>query len=398
MIADQIIVRTAELCLKGHNRGFFERQLMADIRRRLAGMTRLELKRDQGKTLISRDGGFTPEQAATASAALAQTFGISNFSIVSRCERNVAAVAKLAAAWLTSLRQGCGGQAGKCGRLRVTVNREDKTYPRTSIEISQDVAEALLPQISGWTVDLHDPDVVVEVTVTPEYFFVAVGREAGPGGLPVGTAGRVAVLLSGGIDSPVAAWKMMRRGAEAVFVHCHSYPYVSEASIAKVKRLAAQLSEWQGGATLFLVPLADLQREIAAKCDEALRIVLYRRMMLRLAERAAAQTGALGLVTGDSLGQVASQTLENMRTVSQAGQLPIYRPLVSDDKEDIVRIAKKIGTYKISIENQDDCCSLFMPRSPATRATPERALAEEAKLDVIGLVAAAWQAAERMII
>jgi len=186
---------------------------------------------------------------------------------------------------------------------------------------------------------------------------------------------------------------MMRRGAEAVFVHCHSYPYVSEASIAKVKRLAAQLSEWQGGAILFLVPLADLQREIAAKCDEALRIVLYRRMMLRLAERAAAQTGALGLVTGDSLGQVASQTLENMRTVSQAGQLPIYRPLVSDDKEDIVRIAKKIGTYKISIENQDDCCSLFMPRSPATRATPERALAEEAKLDVIGLVAAAWQAA-----
>ena len=205
-------------------------------------------------------------------------------------------------------------------------------------------------------------------------------------------------MLSGGIDSPVAAWKAMRRGCRIIPVHFHSHPFTSIASIEKAKRLAAVLGEWQDGAKLVLVPFAEVQQAIVARCDERLRVVLYRRMMLRIAERIAHSHGAQGIVTGDSIGQVASQTLENLASVNDAATMPVYRPLIGDDKDEIVRMARAIGTYGISIEPHGDCCSLFVPAHPATRSTIEAVRQQEARLDIDALVRAALTKTETVSI
>jgi len=203
----------------------------------------------------------------------------------------------------------------------------------------------------------------------------------------------VVALLSGGIDSPVAAWKTMRRGCKAIFVHFHSRPFVGRASEDKARRLATILAGWQGESTLWSVAIGDAQREIMLKAAEPFRVLLYRRLMIRIAEKIAAREKALALVTGDSIGQVASQTLENIAAVSRAATLPILRPLVGDDKEDIVQVARRIDTYEVSIEDHDDCCSLFMPSNPATRASIKNLDIEEAKYDAEALAEAALQAA-----
>ncbi len=383
---DTVVIRTNELCLKGGNRAFFENRLLEDARGRLRDIPGLKYRRDQGKIVIQRDGVLNDDETAAIRTALSTVFGIGNWSFAAGCAKDLDVVAQTTARAL----------ADRQGSFKIESRREDKSYPLESIQLSQEIAKRLLPLVPHLTVDVHEPDTTITVSVLKDGMRVQAGREEGLGGLPAGSAGRLACLLSGGIDSPVAAWRMMRRGCRAVLVHCHSYPYVSDASIQKVRRLAERLAEFQGETLLYLVPISEAQQAIVAKAPEPLRVVLYRRFMLRAAEEIARRNKAHGTVTGDSVGQVASQTLENLRAVSAVATLPIHRPLVANDKEETVAIAKRIGTYATSIEAQDDCCSLFMPRAPELRATAEECAAAEELYDVPGLLRAALEKAEKV--
>ena len=386
---DSVLIHSAEICLKGNNRGLFEDQLVRNLTDRLAGLGAFRVLKRQGSFLLLHDGPLTDGQIGSLKRRLRTVFGLSHFLLAERC------AAQLPAIEATAVRIMSGRPPGT---FKVETRRSDKSFEPASPEVSRLVGGRVLGDVPGQSVDVHAPAVRLQIEIGPNEAFVAADRVDGWGGLPVGVSGRVVTLLSGGIDSPVAAWQMMRRGCQAIFVHFHSYPFVSQRSVDKVKRLAAVLNDFQAPSTLYLVPFADVQRAIVDKCDEALRVLLYRRQMLRIAEMAARQEKALGLVTGDSIGQVASQTLENLATVSAAASLPIYRPLIGENKENISDLAKNIGTYGISIEPHDDCCSLFTPRRPATRAAAADAEREEAAYPAAELAAAAWQKAEKVLI
>jgi thiamine biosynthesis protein ThiI len=382
-----IIIHTNEIILKRGNRAYFENKLVENLARVMRQVPTARLRQARGGVVTyEAESDFTSEEVARLVAGLGRVFGVADFLLARRvADRSVEAVAAAARDLMADRR----------GSFKVYARRRDKNYPLTSMELAAAVGAGVLAELAGQLrVDVRAPDHAVNVEVAASAVYVAVGQEAGPGGLPSGTAGRVVALLSGGIDSPVAAWKLMRRGCEVTLIHFHSYPYVGEASLDKAERLAGILAPWQGGGRLWMVPLADAQREIAAKCRDAMRVVLYRRMMLRIAERLAAAEGAGAVVTGDALGQVASQTLANLQAVSAVATLPIFRPLIGDDKEDIIKVARRIGTFDVSIEAHEDCCSLFMPQRPETRAAAAAAAAEEAKLDVDGLVADAVAKAE----
>jgi thiamine biosynthesis protein ThiI len=242
-------------------------------------------------------------------------------------------------------------------------------------------------------VNLTEPALTVRVELLPGEAFVFVDRVAGPGGLPVGVSGRVAALLSGGIDSPVAAYRLQKRGCEVEFVHFHSVPYLADTSQRKARALVARLVRHQFAARLWLVPFGDIQREVVLAVPAPLRVVVYRRLMARIAEAIARGSGALALVTGESLGQVASQTLENLARTTEVVGMPVLRPLIGSDKEEIIREARAIGTYEISIEPDQDCCTLFVPKHPETRADAAAVLAAEQRLDVGRLVSAGVEGA-----
>jgi thiamine biosynthesis protein ThiI len=242
-------------------------------------------------------------------------------------------------------------------------------------------------------VDLHHAELDVCVEVLPAEAFVYCDRRPGAGGLPVGSSGTVAALMSGGIDSPVAAWRMMKRGCRVVFVHFHSVPYLPDTSQRKVRELVERLTQWQYFSTLYLVPFGEIQREVVLAVPPPARVAIYRRLMVRIAERLGRAAGAAALVTGDSLGQVASQTLQNLASIDAAAGLPILRPLIGMDKLEITAQAEALGTYEISIEPDADCCTLFVPRHPGTRMSREEAAALERPLDVEALVRAGVEGA-----
>lgn len=375
-MANSIVIHTDEIALKGGNRAFFERLLVENIKSRLVNLSDFELKRRKGSVLIRFQPELDQAKAEKIVAALKTVFGIAHLSLTHECPSNLTAIKEMAVKLTTGL----------TGTFRLTCKRGEKRFPHSSMEVARQVGGAVLAANHNLKVDLHQPDQTVFVEINIDGTFISLTREPGPGGLPTGSTGKVVVLLSGGIDSPVAAYNMMRRGARAIFVHFHSYPYVGRESIEKVKRLAKIIDQYQLQSKLYLVPFADIQREITAKTDGSLRVVLYRRFMLRIAEILAKREGALGLVTGDSLGQVASQTLENLHTVGSVLNLPLYRPLIGTDKREIVKAAQKIGSYDTSIEPHDDCCTLFVPDHPELRSTPEQASLVETKLDVTGLI------------
>lgn len=384
-MADTFIVHTNELVLKGNNRSHFEKRLIDNLMVRLPTTGAFRLARRDGSVLLFGAGRtLTDREEEAAREAGRRTFGVATYLLAQSTARELAAIKETAAALAV----------GHQGTFKVETRRRDKRYPMPSMEVSREVGGHLLSCRPDLRVDVHAPTFIVYVEIDYSHAYVAVGTEAGPGGLPTGVSGQVTALLSGGIDSPVAAWKLMRRGCEATLVHCHSYPYVGRESLSKAERLAEQLAAWQGPTRLWFVPLADAQRAIAAKADESLRVVLYRRLMLRAAERLTASDGSLGLVTGDAVGQVASQTLVNLACVSEAATMPIYRPLIGEDKNDIIALARRLGTYDISVEKHDDCCSLFMPASPATHARLADVRREEAALGIEELTAAVVAAAE----
>jgi thiamine biosynthesis protein ThiI len=271
------------------------------------------------------------------------------------------------------------------GTFRVAARRSWKGFPRTSMEIEREVGGAL-KLATGRTVDLEDPQLTVFVEVLDDRILYSFEKVPGPGGFPVGTAGRVMALLSGGIDSPVAAWRMMRRGCKVIAVHFHAFPLLDHTTIDKARDLARALTRWQYSTRLLLVPFGAAQQTIVASCPAPLRVVLYRRFMVRIAEALSARQGAKALVTGESLGQVASQTLDNMAVIDAAARGPVLRPLVGMDKEEITAQARRIGTFEISTLPDQDCCQLFVPKSPATAARLDDVLRAEEALDTAALV------------
>lgn len=382
---DTIVLRMNEITLKKGNRAMFERALVDSVIRRLKPVGVFAVRRDQGNVIAICDTPMNDETVAHAEDAMKKVFGVARILIGSRVTKDIDVIATTATELAT----------GRTGTFKVYSNRTDKTFPLTSPQIAPLIGAAMLEKNPALTVDVHQPQIRVTIDIGTKHAFVAVGETHGAGGLPAGVTGKVVALLSGGIDSPVAAWKTMRRGCKAIFVHFHSRPFVGRASEDKARRLATILAGWQGESVLWTVAIGEAQREIMLKSAEPYRVLLYRRLMIRIAEKIATKEKALALVTGDSIGQVASQTLENIASVSKVATLPVLRPLVGDDKEDIVQVARRIDTYQVSIEAHDDCCSLFMPQNPATRASVKNLDIEERRYDVGALVEAALQAATK---
>jgi thiamine biosynthesis protein ThiI len=281
------------------------------------------------------------------------------------------------------------------GSFRITARRAFKTFPMTSVEMNRDLGAHVLSLRPRCRVSLEQPECNVHVEVLPGEAFVYADRDPGAGGLPVGASGTVAALLSGGIDSPVAAWRLIKRGCRVVFVHFHSVPYLPDLSRPKARDLVARLTQWQYYSRLFLVPFGEIQREVVLSVPPPTRVVVYRRLMVRIAERLARHAGAPALVTGESLGQVASQTLANITRIDEVASMPILRPLIGMDKLEITDQARALGTFEISIEPDADCCTLFTPRHPATRVEAQALADVEARLDLDRLVTQGVESAEQ---
>jgi thiamine biosynthesis protein ThiI len=350
-----IVVHYKELALKGRNRPWFIKLLSRNIKEALAGLQVQAVRSIMGRIEIELG-----ERAdwLQISERLGRIFGVANFSRAGRAPHDFG---ELASAILDDLRD-C-----ETGSFRVAATRADKRLPFTSPEVEREVG-GLIKQAKGWQVNLEHPELIVRVEMLPDGAFYCFGKERGAGGLPTGTGGRVACLLSGGIDSPVAAYRLMRRGCSVMFIHFHSYPILSRASQEKVREIAALLTKHQLRSRLILVPFGELQQRVVVAVPPELRVVIYRRLMLRIAERLARRWQARALVTGEVIGQVASQTLENMTTIGKATTLEVLRPLLGMDKDEIVAEAERLGTFPVSIIPDQDCCTLFNPRHPRTRA------------------------------
>ena len=379
------MVRVHEIALKGKNRPHFFQRLERNLRLALRGTS---VKRVERKHLGVEVSPVPDSAWPEVAERIGRVFGVVKFY---RC-RKVSRSPEAIEAALVSETDGLDFDT-----FRITAKRSDKAYPLTSLEINHRLG-GFVERLTGARVSLREPDVNIFVEVTPREALVYLREMPGPGGLPVGSGGRVAALMSGGIDSPVAAWRMMKRGCQVVFVHFHSFPLVDGSSREKALELAELLSRYQFRSTLFLVPFADVQREIILSVPPPYRVVVYRRFMTRIAEAIAREHGIAALVTGESLGQVGSQTLENLATVRSATTLPILSPLIGTDKQEIIDEARRIGTFPISILPDEDCCSLFTPRHPATRTKPADVERLESALDVPVLVARAVEQAEARVV
>lgn len=379
------LVHYGEIGLKRGNRSYFEKKLAQNIKLALKGMGCAEVRRIYGRLLVM----LHPEADIPAiRERLSKVMGIAHFEFALKTAQRIDAI-QAAALELVK------GQQFKT--LKVETKRANKRFPLTSPEISATVGTYLL-SATGASADMHTPDLRCNIEIVDAAAYTYVEKIRGVGGLPVGASGKVLVMLSGGIDSPVAAWRMMKRGVKALFVHFYSYPYTDKASLEKVEELAEILATWNYRTQIYLVPFAEVQREIVTQTPAPFRVILYRRMMVRIAQQIAKIAKAECLVTGESLGQVASQTLGNLRVIEEVAEIPVLRPLISDDKAEIIDLAEQIGTFEISTLPHDDCCSLFVPDHPATNASFEAIQEAEAALDIGALVKLAVESVEKKIV
>ncbi len=376
-----IVVHYDEIGLKGKNRPYFEHRLMKNIRQALDGLGSVDTERLYGRLLVSLREECPWDLVAER---IGRVFGISYFARAFESSCDLTAVKEHLREQLPSL---------DYESFAIDTKRSDKGCPLTSPEINRDLGEFVQAQ-SGKPVDLNGPDLRVSVEWLHDRVLLFFEKLPGPGGLPVGVSGRVVGLISGGIDSPVAIYQMMKRGCGVTFIHFHSFPFTNRASQRKVTELVRELSHSRQASKIYFVPFAELQKEVATRTPAPYRIILYRRFMLRLAEEIARREKAKAVVTGDSLSQVSSQTLSNLITVDDAVKISVIRPLIGFDKKEIINLAQRINTYSISIQPHEDCCGFLMPRQPFTRSTSEELKGVEKDLDIRGLVNRALSQAE----
>jgi thiamine biosynthesis protein ThiI len=370
---DSVLIRYHEIALKKGNRAYFTEMLKRNILASVKDLGAKEIRSLPARLVLTFRNEIEPQ---TLSERISSVFGIANFSLVQRSERDIDQLRSQILAGLNG---------AHFSSFRIDTQRGDKNFPLNSPEINRQLGAAVQEK-SGARVDLTNPEFTVYVEILPKDTFFGFNKLPGAGGLPVGASGRLLSLISGGFDSPVAAYRMMQRGCRVIFVHFHSAPYQDKTSQDKVRKLVKLLTRHQFQSRLYMVPFGEIQRQIVAAVARPLRVVLYRRMMLRIGERIARKEKARALVTGESLGQVASQTLENMTVIQQAVTLPILRPLVGMDKQEIVDQARRIGTFETSSIPDQDCCQLFVPKHPATKARFDEVESDESKLDVNELV------------
>ena len=374
-----VIVHYQEIALKGRNRPYFISKLVRNVRRLTSDLGVKDVRALMGRIEVVLGPDTKYE---LVEERLRRVFGIANFSKAGRARLDLDAIAEAILADL---------EGHHPANFRVNAKRGNKSFPMTSPDIEREIGGRIHERF-GWSVKLDHPEFSVNVELLNREAFYSFGKERGAGGMPTGVSGRVACLLSGGIDSPVAAYRLAKRGCSVVPIHFHSYPFVTRASQEKVREIAAILSRHQMRTALRLVPFGELQRQIVLSVPAPMRVVIYRRFMLRIAERLARDARAKALVTGEVVGQVASQTLENLTVIAAATTMPVLRPLIGMDKDEIIAEAIKIGTYDISIIPDQDCCQLFTPRSPETHARMWQVVKAEAELPIDDMVKSAVEA------
>ncbi len=375
------IIRYHEVALKRGNRPYFVELLKRNLKSSVEGLGLMEIKTLPGRLFMVFHGEADCDEIRRR---LACVFGVANFSFV---ERTAVDLEDLKSKILESLK------GKEYSSFRIQTKRADKTFPLNSPDVNREVGGAV-KAYSNARVDLKNAELTIGIEILSRDAFFSLDKIPGPGGLPVGASGRVISLISGGIDSPVAAYRMMQRGCRLIFVHFHSSPYLDKTSQEKVKELVKILTRHQFFSRLYLVPFGEIQRQIVTAVMRPLRVVLYRRMMVRIAEAVAAKEKAAALVTGESLAQVASQTLQNLTVIEKAATLPILRPLVGMDKQEIIDQARRNGTFEISILPDQDCCQLFVPRHPDTKASLVEVEKAESRLDLPALIQLGTENAE----
>ena len=384
---DILLLKLGEIVLKGLNRKSFEQKLMGNIRRRLVPIGKFKVTCLQSTVYVEPLEDKIDMDAAFE--AVQKVFGVVKISRAAACEKDKDAIARLAIDYLRE-------DMLRAKSFKVESKRSDKSFPMTSIQLSQYVGGELAEAYPNCRVDVHDPELVVNLEIRDLAAYVHAQPVNGAGGMPVGSNGVAVTLLSGGIDSPVSTYMIAKRGVRLIPVHFFSFPYTSQQAKEKVVELTRLLTAWCGRMTLEVVPFTHIQEEIRDKCPEEYFTLIMRRFMMRIAERIALSNGAKAIVTGENLGQVASQTMEAMASTQAVLSLPVLQPLIGLDKEEIVQLSRKIGTFDTSILPYEDCCTVFTPRHPRTRPTVAEVEAAESAMDVETLVEEALQGIERI--
>ncbi|MBU5468123.1 tRNA 4-thiouridine(8) synthase ThiI [Virgibacillus sp. MSJ-26] len=366
---DHILIRYGELALKGRNQRTFINQLQNNIRHQLMDFPEVQVKKTQGRMFILLNG----EDPEPIIEKCRRIFGIHSLSLAVKVDNELEIINETVLKTLLDHPSGT--------TFKVEVRRANKEFPIQSQEMNQKLGAHLLKNSTGYTVDVHDPDVIIKVEIRVEATYITSSVIEGAGGLPVKTAGKTLLMLSGGIDSPVAGYLAMKRGVEIEAVHFHSPPYTSERAKQKVIDLAKELMTFGHQVKIHIVPFTELQQAIFKEIPEAYAMTVMRRMMMRISEAICEKEGILSITIGESLGQVASQTMESMNAINEVTNYPILRPLVAMDKSEIINISKDIGTYDISIRPYEDCCTVFVPKSPKTRPRRDKVNQFEAKMD-----------------
>lgn len=371
-----ILVKNGELALKGLNRSTFEDVLIKNMKRRLSPLGKFTFQKSQSTVMvIPPEGEVDMEEAAQR---LKKVFGIAGFSRAAAVPKDVEQIMVCSAEYLAP-------QLNEVKTFKVEAKRSDKRFPLKSPEICRELGGYLLEKFPHLKVDVKNPDVVVMAEIRDKAAYIHAGQIRGAGGMPVGTGGKVGLLVSGGIDSPVAGWMMAKRGLEITGIHFASPPYTSERAELKVKELMQIVSRYSGRMALFIVPFTHIQELIGQNCPEELFTIIMRRFMMRIAEKIALRQGCGALVTGESVGQVASQTIGAIACTDAVCQMPVFRPCIGMDKEEIVAISKNIGAFETSIQPYEDCCTVFTPKHPRTRPSLEMVIQAESALDIAAL-------------
>ena len=373
------IVRCGEAALKGQNKAYFEKMLVERLRKLIKRrFDDVEVRRQGGLIFVRADKAIEPDELIKE---MSKVFGIASISPAVEAASDIGTIGEAAANYMKDIMEKTDIRT-----FKVDAKRADKTFPLKSPEIARTVGAYVLKRCKTLKVDVHEPDVYLFIDVREKVSYIYRQKIPGFGGLPLGTNGKGMVLLSGGIDSPVAMWMMAKRGMSIEAVHFHSFPYTSQRAREKVEELASIVAVYCSRFRMHVVNILPIQEAIAADCPEDEMTILVRRFMMRIAERVAKENGCGMLITGESLGQVASQTAEAITVTDEATDMPVMRPLIAMDKVDIMSIAKEIGTFEKSIEPYEDCCTVFLPKHPVTKPKIEKIKRSEGKLDVEGLI------------